>query len=264
APISDLASRVTGFYDFVGGKPGVATAPFDGYGHGTHVAGIVAGSGALAGGSFAGVAPNARLVGLRVLNNAGNGSTSDVIAAIEFATVNKKALGLDILNLSLGHPVFETAATDPLVRAVEAASRAGLLVVVSAGNVGQNQITGKVGYAGILVPGNAPSAFTVASAKTQGTITPSDDRIANYSSRGPAWIDGFFKPDFAAPGQDIAAPAAPGSYLAINYPSLLISDNFGSKSYIVLSGTSMAAAVESGLLAVALEGSRVANPSGPR
>ena len=126
----------------------------------------------MSGGQYAGVAPNARLIGLRVLNNVGNGSTSDVIAAINFAIANKSALGIDILNLSLGHPVFEAAATDPLVQAVEAASRAGILVVVSAGNVGVNPVTGQVGYAGILVPGNAPSAFTVASAKTQGTVTP--------------------------------------------------------------------------------------------
>jgi len=179
APVSDLASRITAFYDFTGGKPGIATAPVDGYGHGTHVAGLVAGSGALSGGTFGGVAPNARLVGLRVLNGLGNGATSDVIAAIEFAITNKKALGIDILNISLGHPVFEAAKTDPLVQAVEAASRAGILVVVSAGNVGTNQVTGEIGYAGILVPGNAPSAFTVALRGTLGTVTPFDDRIAN-------------------------------------------------------------------------------------
>src|SRR5436190_21722536 len=257
APVSDLSSRIVAFYDFSNGQPGVPTAPVDGYGHGTHVAGLVAGSGAMSNGQYAGVAPNARLIGLRVLNNEGSGSTSDVIAAITFATTNRNALGIDILNLSLGHPVFEAAATDPLVQAVEAASRAGILVVVSAGNVGVNSKTGIVGYGGILVPGNAPSAFTVASAKTQGTVTPADDLIANYSSRGPSWIDGFAKPDFAAPGQDLVAPAAPGSYLATKYPSLLVADNFGNKSYIVLSGTSMAAGVESGLLAVVLEGNRL-------
>ena len=264
APVSELSSRVAAFYDFANGKPGLATGLVDGYGHGTHIAGLVAGSGALSGGQYAGVAPNARLIGLRVLNNEGTGSTSDVIAAINFAIVNKKSLGIDILNLSLGHPIFEAAATDPLVQAVEAASRAGILVVVSAGNVGTDSQTNQTGYGGILSPGNAPSAFTVASAKTQGTITPLDDRIANYSSRGPTWIDGYAKPDFAAPGQDLVAPVAPGSYLALNYPTLLLTDNFGAKSYIVLSGTSMAAGVESGLLAVMLEGNRTAAPSAPR
>ena len=88
APVSDLSSRIAAFYDFTDGKPGVAIAPVDGYGHGTHVAGLVGGSGALSGGQYAGVAPNARLIGLRVLNNFGNGSTSDVVAAINFAIAN--------------------------------------------------------------------------------------------------------------------------------------------------------------------------------
>ena len=256
APVSDLAGHISAFYDFSDGQPGVATAPVDGYGHGTHIAGLIAGSGGLSGGQYSGVAPEARLIGLRVLNNAGTGTTSDVIAAIEFAIDHKKDLGLDILNLSIGHPVFEPAATDPLVQAVEAATRAGLLVVVAAGNAGVNPQTNQVGYAGVLVPGNAPSAITVASAKTQGTVDVSDDRIANYSSRGPSWIDGFAKPDVAAPGQDLAAPAAPGSYLATTYPALLIPDSFGRQTYLRLSGTSMAAAVETGLLAVTLETSR--------
>src|SRR5207237_7172561 len=96
--------------------------------------------------------------------------------------------------------------TDPLGVAVEGATRAGIVVVVSAGNVGVNPQTNQIGYGGILVPANAPSALAVASAKTMGTVTPDDDRVANYSSRGPSWIDGFAKPDFAAPGQNVVAP----------------------------------------------------------
>ena len=92
-------------------------------------------------------------------------------------------------------------------------------------------------HGGILVPGNAPSALTIASAKTQGTVDPSDDLIANYSSRGPTWIDGFAKPDFAVPGQNLVAPAAPGSFLAVAYPSLLVKDTYGLPTYISLSGT---------------------------
>src|SRR5262245_59761945 len=95
APVSDFTGRIVAFYDFTGGR-GVAAPPVDGYGHGTHVAGLVAGNGGLSNGQYAGVAPNARLIGLRVLNNDGNGSTSDVIAAIDFAIANKAALGIDI------------------------------------------------------------------------------------------------------------------------------------------------------------------------
>ena len=152
APVYDLVANIRAFYDFTNGQSGVAATPRDGYGHGTHVAGLVAGSGGRSNGQYGGVAPRARLIGLRVLDNSGSGSTSDVIAALQFATANKATLGIDVINLSLGHPAFESAATDPLVRAVEAASRAGIVVVVSAGNVGVNPKTNAIGYGGILVP----------------------------------------------------------------------------------------------------------------
>ena len=108
-----------------------------------------------------GVAPTARLIGLKVLNAQGQGTTDNVIRAIEFAIVNKTALKIDVINLSLGHPIFESAATDPLVQAVEHASRAGIKVVISAGNFGRNPTTGVVGYAGVASPGNAPSSISV-------------------------------------------------------------------------------------------------------
>ena len=95
-----------------------------------------------------------------------------MIRAIEFAIVNKDALKIDVINLSLGHPIFEAAATDPLVQAVEHASRAGIIVVVSAGNFGRNQTTGEVGYAGIASPGNAPSGISVGSVRTFDTVEP--------------------------------------------------------------------------------------------
>src|SRR5439155_12530916 len=92
APVADLADKITAFYDFTNGQGGVAAAPVDGYGHGTHVAGLVAGSGAMSNGQYEGVAPDAHLIGLRVLDNSGSGSTSDVIAAVEFAIANKASL----------------------------------------------------------------------------------------------------------------------------------------------------------------------------
>ena len=131
----EFGDRITGFYDFTQG--GRAASPTDDYGHGTHVAGLIAGSGDLSSGKrYRGVAPKARIVALKVLDRNGAGTTSDVISAIEFVTENKDRLGVDIINLSLGHPIYEPAATDPLVQAVEAAVRAGIVVVVSAGNYG--------------------------------------------------------------------------------------------------------------------------------
>ena len=91
------------------------------YGHGTHIAGLIAGSGANSNGKYIGMATAARSIGLKVLDAKGSGFTSDVIAAIDFATNNKAALGIDVINLSLGHPIYEPAATDPMVQAVERA-----------------------------------------------------------------------------------------------------------------------------------------------
>ena len=133
-PGTDFDGRISAFYDFTQGDIRAVT-PLDPYGHGTHVAGLVASE-------FVGVAPHARLIGLRVLDDKGQGVTANVVRAIEFAIANKDLLGIHVLNLSLGHPIYEPAATDPLVQAVEHAVREGLVVVASAGNFGMNRQTG--------------------------------------------------------------------------------------------------------------------------
>src|SRR5204863_5270811 len=133
---ADFDGRLVGFYDFVKAGGNFAMA-YDDYGHGTHIAGLVGSSGAN-GSQYKGVAPGARLIVLKVLDGTGSGKTSDVIKALTFEIENKQALGIDVINLSLGHPVFESAKTDPLVQTVEAAVRAGIVVVTSAGNFGIN------------------------------------------------------------------------------------------------------------------------------
>ena len=239
-PGTDFDNRISAFYDFTQGDIR-AVAPNDGYGHGTHVAGLIASE-------FVGVAPNARLIGLKVLDSNGQGTTDNVVRAIEFAIANKALLGISILNLSLGHPIFEPAATDPLVQAVEHATRAGISVVVSAGNCGMNPKTGEPGYAGIASPGNAPSALTVGAARTFDTTTREDDRIAPYSSRGPSWYDGFAKPNFVTPGDNLLSIAVAGSKLRLAQEAR---GNTG--DYMRLSGTSMAAGVASGVAALVLQ-----------
>ena len=106
------------------------------------------------------------------------------------------------------------------MQAVEAAVRAGIVVVASAGNVGVNATTGLVGYAGITSPGNAPSAITVGAVKTLDTTTRTDDVVADYSSRGPTWYDAYAKPDLVAPGHRLLAAATSAQYLYSNYPTL--------------------------------------------
>jgi len=247
-PAIDFGNRISAFYDFTGGHVRKA-APSDAYGHGTHVAGLIASR-------FVGVAPFVRLVGLRVLDGKGSGQTSDVVEAIEFATANKDILGIRAINLSLGHPIFEPAATDPLVQAVERAVRAGLVVITASGNFGVNPATGLPGYAGVISPGNAPSSITVAALNTFETVSRADDRVAPYSSRGPSWYDAFAKPDVTAPGHNLLSIAAKGSYLR-----RLNEKRGGSGDYMRLSGTSMAAAVATGVVALTLDANGTLTPN---
>src|SRR4051812_4321101 len=257
-PSADFAGRIAGFYDFTRG--GVATAPYDDYGHGTHVAGLIGSSGALSGGAYAGIAPDVQFVVLKALDATGGGYTSDVINAIEFATANRAALAIDVINLSLGHAPFESAATDPLVQAVEAAVRGGIVVVASAGNYGRNATTGEIGYGGIASPGNAPSALTVGSFMTQDTVRRSDDRMNGFSSRGPSYYDGFAKPDIVAPGYRLIANAAKQGTLYRSYPTLRVWGTTGD-DYLTLSGTSMAAGVTTGVVAQVIQANRSTNPT---
>ena len=186
---AEFQNRVKAFYDFTNGRS-ASVAAFDDYGHGTHVAGTIGGSGALSYNyTYHGLAPKVKFVILKVLDSTGAGYTSDVSRAVDFAVANRATLGIDIINLSLGHPIYEPAATDPLVQAIERATEAGVIVVAAAGNAGKNPTTGLPGYGGITSPGNAPSAITVGADKTQNTVTRGDDRIADYSSSGPTCGD---------------------------------------------------------------------------
>jgi len=252
--------RITAFVDFTRGGAPAWTSPYDDFGHGTHIASLIASRGKeREDAKYQGVAPGVRLIGLKVLDSQGAGLTSDVIAAIEYAIANRNWLGIDVINLSLGHPVFESAATDPLVLAVEEAHRAGIVVVASAGNFGVNPSTGVIGYGGLTSPGNAPSAITVGAVDTQKTVRRDDDTVAPFSSRGPTWIDGFAKPDLVAPGVGEVGKRSTDGSLFIAYPQLLFDDDGNDESpndlkhLARLSGTSMAAAVVSGVAALVLE-----------
>jgi len=250
APMPDLAGQITAFYDFTAG--GVATAPSDAYGHGTHVAGLIAGSGLQSMGGYAGIAPEVRLIGMKVLDGNGQGYASHALAAIEFAIDHRVELGIDVINLSLGHPVLEPPADDPLVQAVERATAAGIVVVASAGNFGRRPGQAAAGYAGIASPGNAPSAVTVGALRTRDTAGRRDDSVAPYSSRGPTWFDGQIKPDILAPGHGLIATMSPTATLY--RPSNSAGPVGG---YAALNGTSMAAAVTSGVVALMIEANRL-------
>src|SRR3954464_10017787 len=190
--------HVTRFVDFVNFQG----AAYDDYGHGTHVAGIIAGDGHDSGGRRRGIAPGATLLVEKVLDASGQGYISNVIAAIDYAIANKDALHLRVINLSVAAAVSESFETDPLTLAAKRAVEAGLVVVSAAGNLGRNA-QGQPQYGGITAPGNAPWVLTVGASSHNGTIDRSDDSMASFSSRGPSYIDYAAKPDVVAPGVGI-------------------------------------------------------------
>src|SRR5215204_6018564 len=246
-----LRGRVAVHVDFVDGARGAGR---DFYGHGTHIAGIMAGSSGQPGG-FRGMAPGAHVINLRVLKADGSGQSSDVIEAIDWAIENKARYSIRVLNVSLGHPAIEAAADDPLVLAVERAVRAGLVVVCSAGNLGKHPVTGQRIIGAISSPGNSPSVITVGALNTKGTPQRSDDDVASYSSCGPTYGDGFLKPDLVAPGNKLVSTAAAASKLWLEHR-----EQRRGPGFIELSGTSQAAAVVAGAAALVLDANPNLNP----
>ncbi|GLF94648.1 S8 family peptidase [Streptomyces yaizuensis] len=215
----DLKGRVTAAKNFSESRDAR-----DRDGHGTHVASIAAGSGARAGGTYKGVAPGARILNAKVLDDEGFGMDSGIIAGIDWAV----ARGARIVNLSLGGT--DTPGSDPLETHVDRVTREkDVLFAIAAGNEGSG--AGTVG-----TPGSAQEALTV------GAVDGLD-RLAGFSSRGPRVGDGGLKPDVTAPGVDITAASAAGSVVA---------DEEGEKpaGYVTLSGTSMAAPHAAGAAAL--------------
>ena len=239
----------------------------DPYGHGTHVAGIIAGSGAYSGDStfsrhFQGIAAGANLIDLRVLDANGVGTDSRVIAAIQRAIQLKSTYNIRVINLSLGRPVFGSYLNDPLCQAVEQAWNAGIVVVVAAGNHGRIDNGGINGYGTITAPGNDPYAITVGAMKSMATPDRADDRIASYSSKGPTLYDNVVKPDLLAPGNQLVStnyswgfPSLYQNYEVTKIPMSYYAISGGSNAaiwYFKLNGTSMATPVVSGAVAVLL------------
>jgi serine protease AprX len=230
----------------------------DQYGHGTHVAGIIAGNGYVSNGYMQGVASRVNLINLRVLDANGAGTDSAVIAAIQRAIQLKSAYNIRIINLSLGRRVFESYSQDPVCQAVEQAWKSGIVVVVAAGNFGQDNSMNTSGYATITAPGNDPYVITVGATNTHATDSTADDTTTSFSSKGPTLLDHVIKPDLLAPGNRLVSLLASGSTLDKGYPANEVNPRlYGSYSssayYFRMSGTSMAAPITSGAVALMLE-----------
>jgi len=254
----DLNGRVVHFVDFVSAM----TLPYDDYGHGTHVAGIIAGSGFDSGGERRGVAPGAHLIVLKALDITGNGFTSNVIAAIDYAIANRAVYNIRVLNLSVAAGVYESYWKDPLTLAAKRAVDAGIVVVAAAGNHGRGP-AGRAQYGGIASPGNAPWVLTVGAAHDRGTLDREDDTVAAFSSRGPAAIDGAAKPDLIAPGVAIESTTDSGTALYAANPRSRLwgSASTSTEPYLSLTGTSMAAPVVTGVVALMLQANPALTPN---
>jgi serine protease AprX len=232
----------------------------DGYGHGTHVAGIIAGNGFLSSGitattTYKGIAPAANLIDFQVLDANGEGQDSTVIAAIEEAINLKSKYNIRVINLSLGRPVYESFAQDPLCQAAEQAWKAGIVVVVAAGNDGRDNSVDSAGYGTINAPGNDPYVLTVGAMNAKFTSFAGDDVITTYTSKGPTMVDHIVKPDLVAPGNHISSLLNNHAYLPKTYPQNIV--NPLAYETLVLNGTSMATGVVSGAVADLLS----ANPN---
>jgi len=259
-------SRVVYRQDFTGitPNPALGALAYDTYGHGTHVAGVLAGDGTDSGGQVTaetGISYGVNLIDLRVLDGLGLGTDSNVIAAIQRAIALKSTYNIRIINLSLGRPVFGSYTTDPLCQAVEQAWKAGITVVVAAGNFGRLSLNGSNGYGTVTAPGNDPYVITVGAMKTMNTATRTDDQIASYSSKGPTTYDHVVKPDIVAPGNLITSTISTGSTLATLFPGNKVKGTIDSNyDYFILSGTSMATPVVSGVVAMLLQQNSTLTP----
>src|SRR3954471_238995 len=208
----------------------------DRYGHGTFMAGIIAGNGSASGGQYAGMAPGAGIVSVKVAGASGASDVSTVIAGLQWVVQNKALYNIRVLNLSLGTDSTQSYHLDPFDFAVEQAWNAGIVVNVAASNRGP-------GAATISDPANDPFVITVGAIDDKGTNGLGDDALPNFSSRGSTASDGLAKPDVVASGAHVISLAAPGATITTQFPSTMAAP------YRRGSGTSMATAVVTGTVA---------------
>ncbi|HEX2038494.1 MAG TPA: S8 family serine peptidase [Acidimicrobiales bacterium] len=244
ARLPDFSGRLVSGVDLSGeGNP-----YRDSFGHGTFVAGLIAGNGASSAGLYKGEAPGARLVPVKVAGASGSTDLARVIAGIDWVVANRLLLNIRVLNVSLGAVMNRSTVLNPLDLAVEAAWRSGIVVVASAGNAGPFNGT-------VTSPGDDPLILTAGALDDRGTADAADDAMAEFSSVGPTAVDGWYKPDLVASGRSVVSLRVPGSTIDTTNPSARI----GTANFVG-SGTSFSAAVASGAAALVLDARPWARP----
>lgn len=265
----DLADNILQ-YNFLGGRyptPVIENGQIvdfaddnrqDQFGHGTHVAGILAGDGVDSQDEFKGSATSAKVLALQVLDMHGAGSMSDVMASLDWLLTYGAYFDIRVVNLSLGMSIAESNETDPLVLAVERLWDAGMVVIVAAGNNGFD------GHMTVTSPGNSRKVITVGSVTDNGTgFDFSDDYVSSFSSRGPTIGDYVLKPDLLAPGNRLVAAIPPDAKMRLQLPSRAraCSSSGCSSEYLELSGTSMASPMVSAAVALMLQKDPTLSPA---
>src|SRR3954447_22166534 len=233
ADVPDLAGRIL-HLDVSSNRP--STTSGDDYGHGTFVAGLVAGDGTSSAGRYQGAAPDARVLDVRVAKDDGSTSLISVLRGLQVVSASADALDIRVLNLSLSSGSPLPYQLDPLTQALEALWRQGITVVTAAGNDGPTP-------GAVSSPGLDPTLLTAGALDEAGTADRADDTVAPYSSRGPA-AQGVAKPDVVAPGSHLVSPRAPGSAVDAENPASRVGTD-----YFRGSGTSMSTAVTSRVVA---------------
>lgn len=222
-PHKDFDDRIIGFADMVGRRPG----PYDDCGHGSHICGIIGGSGCISDGRYQGMAPGCNLVAVKVLDRRGSGYASDVLAGIAWVLEHKERLGIRIVNISVGSQGRRSLSENSvLVQGVNKAWDAGLVVVVAAGNNGPGRMS-------ISTPGISRKVITVGCSDDYTEVLVGGKRMRDYSGRGPTEAC-ICKPDVVAPGSRVVSCGR-------------------ADRYAIKSGTSMSTPVVSGAVALLLE-----------
>ncbi len=255
-PHPDLADRIVASIDFTSASPTVsATSTGDPGGHGTHVAGLVAGDGSRSGGAFTGVAPRANIVNVRVIDSTGSSNVSTILRGLQWVLANRATYNIKVVNMSLGATPTGSYKSDLLATAAEVLNFAGITVVVSAGNTGPLAGT-------VTTPATDPYVVTVGALDDNGTSLALDDLMAVFSSRGRTVFDNLSKPDLVAPGRKMVSLRSPGSALDTLFSDRRVTAAGSlTPEYYQLSGTSMAAPVVAGIVALIVERNPTLSPA---